>query len=259
MRSSPRASCLDPPCSFVDRPHLSRRDCHVARHGVCPPPEPVRYHRARRQGIGGCGRDTLRPRPCTPWCFSTPDTFHAALTLRERHPLVRDEIVVYAPTGPAGARGTPETVEFLDLVEAFNRRSQHPTSWQVVVRTADDPLARLLTERPGDVVILAGRNDRKMALMRALHDAGLHVLADKPWLTRAAALSDVRHVLGGGARVMEMMTGRHAGTAKVAERLLREPDVFGKLDTSDGPAIRLASVHHLEKSVNGAALRRPAW
>jgi predicted dehydrogenase len=191
--------------------------------------------------------------------FLDPGHFHAALTLRERHPLVRDEIVVYAPTGPASARGTPETVEFLDLIEAFNRRSQHPTSWQVVVRTADDPLARLLTERPGDVVILAGRNDRKMALMRALHDAGLHVLADKPWLTRAAALSDVRHVLGGGARVMEMMTGRHAGTAKVAERLLREPDVFGELDTSDGPAIRLASVHHLEKSVNGAALRRPAW
>jgi len=191
--------------------------------------------------------------------FLDPGHFHAALTLRERHPLVSDEIVVYGPAAPAGARGSREVIEFLDLIEAFNRRPQRPTRWRAVVRADDDPLARLLKERPGDVVILAGRNDRKMALVRRLHDAGLHVLADKPWITSAAALSDVRHVLGGGARVMEMMTGRHAGTSSVAERLLREPEVFGEFDASEGPAIRLASVHHLEKSVNGAALRRPAW
>ena len=187
--------------------------------------------------------------------FLDPGHFHAALTLRERHPLVSDEIVVYGPAAPAGARGSREVIEFLDLIEAFNRRPQRPTRWRAVVRADDDPLARLLKERPGDVVILAGRNDRKMALVRRLHDAGLHVLADKPWITSAAALSDVRHVLGGGARVMEMMTGRHAGTSSVAERLLREPEVFGEFDASEGPAIRLASVHHLEKSVNGAALR----
>jgi hypothetical protein len=59
---------------------------------------------------------------------------------------------------------------------------------------------------------------------------------------------------------MEMMTGRHAPAARVLERLVRVPDVFGAFRT-DGPepAIRLASVHHLEKSVNGAPLRRPAW
>jgi len=182
--------------------------------------------------------------------FLEPGHFHAALTLRERHPLVRDEIVVYAAEEP---------VEFLGLVEAFNRRSERPTGWRPVVRTGPDPLGRLSRERPGDVVILAGRNDRKMALTRRLHDASLHVLADKPWITTAASLDDVRHVLSGGARVMEMMTGRHAATARLAERLVREPEVFGTFDTGEGPAIRLASVHHLEKSVNGAPLRRPPW
>ena len=187
--------------------------------------------------------------------FLDPGHFHAALTLRERHPLVRDEIVVYAP--PAGG---PELPEFLTLVEAFNRRPERPTRWQTVVRTDADPLARLLKDRPGDVAILAGRNDRKMALARQLHDAGLHVLADKPWLTSATALPDVRHVLSGGARVMEMMTGRHAATSSVANRLVGDRDIFGAFATDDdAPAIRLASVHHLEKVVNGAPLRRPSW
>lgn len=191
--------------------------------------------------------------------FLDPGHFHAALTLRERHPLVADEIVVYAPAGPGDGDHGREVGEFLSLLEAFNRRPRGPTRWRPVVRAGPEPLQRLLAERPGDVVVLAGKNDRKMALVRPLHDAGLHVLADKPWITRAAALADVRHVLSGGARVMEIMTGRHAGTARVAERLVSDPEIFGELDPSDGPAIRLASVHHLEKAVNGAPLRRPPW
>ena len=39
-----------------------------------------------------------------------------------------------------------------------------------------------------------------------------------------------------------------------------ERDIFGEFATGDdGPAIRLASVHHLEKVVNGVPLRRPPW
>jgi predicted dehydrogenase len=130
----------------------------------------------------------------------------------------------------------------------------------VQVRAGDDPLGRLLAERAGDVAVLAGRNDRKMSLVRRLHDAGLHVLADKPWMTRAAALADVRHVLGGGARVLEMMTGRYARSSIVAERLVRDAEIFGEFQADGGePGIRLASVHHLEKVVNGAPLRRPPW
>jgi predicted dehydrogenase len=192
--------------------------------------------------------------------FLEPGHFHAALTLREPHPRVSDEVVVYAAAGPGDSDGGGEVAELLDLLAAFNRRSQHPTRWRPVVRAGPEPLERLLKERPGDVVILAGRNDRKMALVRRLHDAGFHVLADKPWITRAGALADVRHVLGGGSHVMEMMTGRHAPAAAVAERLVSEPEVFGDFDTAGAePPIRLASVHHLEKAVNGAPLRRPPW
>jgi predicted dehydrogenase len=188
--------------------------------------------------------------------FIDPGHFHAALTLRERNPLVHDQITVYA----SGTGSGRELTEFSTLIESFNRRPERPTAWKTVVRTSDDPLAHLLKERAGDVAILAGRNDRKMAVARRLHDAGIHVLADKPWLTSPATLADVRHVLsGGGARVMEMMTSRHARTATIANRLVGERDVFGEFARGTEPAITLVSVHHLEKVVNGAPLRRPPW
>jgi predicted dehydrogenase len=191
--------------------------------------------------------------------FLDPGHFHAALTLRERHPLVTDDITVYT-SYPADDRHGGEVAEFVRLVEAFNRRAERPTRWRVDVRAGADPLGRLLRERAGDVVILAGRNDRKMTFARQLHDAGLHVLADKPWMTRPESLADVRHLLSGGARVVEMMTGRHAPASIVAERLAQEPEVVGRIaGEGDEPAIQLTSVHHLEKTVNGAPLRRPPW
>src|SRR5262249_42481350 len=107
--------------------------------------------------------------------FLDPGHFHAALTLRERHPRVSDDIHVYAPPGR-------ELDDFLALIDAFNRRPERPTAWRAVVRAGDRPLERLIADRPSNIVILAGRNDRKITLMRRLHGAGFHLLADKPWL-----------------------------------------------------------------------------
>ena len=182
--------------------------------------------------------------------FLEPAHFHAALTLGQPEPRVRDEIFVYARPGP-------ELDDFLALVEAFNRRSERPTGWRPVVRAGEQSMERLLAERPGDVAILAGRNDVKMARMRALHDAGIHVLADKPWLAGSKGLEDLRHVLSGGALCMEIMTGRHDVGSILTRKLVADADVFGAWEGD--PAIEIASVHHLEKLVNGRPLRRPAW
>ena len=186
--------------------------------------------------------------------FLDPGHFHAALAVRERHPRVRDEIFVYAPAGP-------ELEDFLALIDAFNRRAERPTAWRPVVRAGDDSLGRLLAERPAGVVILAGRNDRKMALMRRLHDAGLHVLADKPWLAGPDGLDDLRHTLGGSPLAMEIMTGRHEITSILTRKLVGQDELFGDFESAgpDRPAIEIGSVHHLQKTVNGAPLRRPVW
>jgi len=185
--------------------------------------------------------------------FLEPGHFHAALTLRTANASVHDEIFVYAEAGR-------ELDDFLALIEAFNGRSEEPTSWRPVVWTGARPIERLIAERPGGVVVLAGRNDRKVSAMRRLHDAGFHVLADKPWLASAAGLDDLRHVLAEGPLAVEMMTGRHEITSILVGKLARERELFGGFDVGGRrPAIEISGVHHLEKRVNGQPLRRPPW
>jgi hypothetical protein len=96
--------------------------------------------------------------------FYEPGHFHAALTLRVSNPRVDDTVHLYAVPGP-------ERDAFLALVDAFNHRSEAPTRWQIELHEGDDPgelLERLITERPGDAVVLAGRNDGKLATIAAL-------------------------------------------------------------------------------------------
>jgi predicted dehydrogenase len=183
--------------------------------------------------------------------FLDPGHFHAALTLRVPQPRAADEIFVYAREGA-------ELRDFLALVDRFNRRSPDPTRWRPVVTTSDDPLGRLIEEQRGDVVVLAGRNGGKARTMRRLHDAGLHVLADKPWLVEPADLEPVRASLEGWPLAAEIMTGRHDVAAGLVKKLVGTPALFGAF-REDGPAIEQESVHHLEKLVDGAPLRRPWW
>jgi len=86
------------------------------------------------------------------------------------------------------------------------------------------------------------------------------VLADKPWLVEPDDLADIRASLAGWPLVMEITTGRHDVAARLFKRLVDARDVFGDFrKDGPGPSIELTSVHHLEKLVDGAALRRPWW
>src|SRR3989441_2855812 len=183
--------------------------------------------------------------------FLDPGHFHAALTLRVPQARAADEVFVYAREGT-------ELRDFLALVERFNRRSPHPTRWRPVVTTCDDPLGRLVDERRGDVVVLAGKNGGKARPIRRLHESGFHGLADKPWLVEPADLEHVRASLEGWPLAAEIMTGRHDVAARLVKRLVGAPALFGGF-RDDGPAIEHESVHHLEKLVDGAPLRRPWW
>jgi predicted dehydrogenase len=183
--------------------------------------------------------------------FLDPGHFHAALTLRMAQARAADEIFVYAREGA-------ELRDFLTLVDRFNRRSPDATRWRPVVTTCDDPFERLVAERRGDVVVLAGKNGGKARTMRRLHDAGFHVLADKPWLVEPVDLADVRASLADWPLAAEIMTGRHDAGARLVKKLVGTPALFGAF-REDGPAIEQESVHHLQKLVDGAPLRRPWW
>src|SRR5437899_12705654 len=117
------------------------------------------------------------------------------------------------------AREGAELRDFLALVERFNRRSPHPTRWRPVVTTSDDPLERLV--EPAD-------------------------------------LEHVRASLEGWPLAAEIMTGRHDVAAGLVRKLVGTPALFGAF-RDDGVAIEQEGVHHLEKLVDGAPLRRPWW
>ena len=185
--------------------------------------------------------------------FPNPGHFHAALTLRKSDPRLSPDIFVYAEAGA-------ELEAFLGLVNAFNTRAENPTHWVPHVVTGADWFARLIAERKGDIAVLAGKNDRKMAHIRKLHDAGFHVLADKPWVVDTAGLPDLRAAMAGPPLVMDIMTERHEVTLVLLRSLLADPQVFGKFAGSEAmPALEVETTHQLYKTVNGKVLVRYPW
>ena len=189
--------------------------------------------------------------------FLEPGHFHAALTLRVRNPRVDPTVHLHVRPG---SKPDPERDAFTDLVRSFNSRSDRPTDWDLRIHESADPERALIEERRGEAVVLAGRNQPKLGTVARLHAAGLHVLADKPWLTSGAGLADLRRTTAGWPLAMDIMTFRHEANARLVRRIAATPELFGGFDASpDEPAIDVRSVHHLLKIVNGAPLRRPAW
>jgi len=182
-----------------------------------------------------------------------PGHFHAALTLRQRHPRLSDSVYVYAEEGP-------DVESFLRIVQTFNDRAKDPTRWDLHVYRGTDYLERLLRERPGDLVIVAGKNDAKMSSIHRLHGQGFYVLGDKPWLIGADELPMLRQTAMSPPTAMDIMTERHEIATQVQKALALRPDLFGSFVTSGSePAIYIRSVHHLYKLVNNRPLVRPAW
>lgn len=182
-----------------------------------------------------------------------PGHFHAALTLRERHPLLDETVWVYSEDGP-------DLVKFLAIVEAFNLRAVNPTQWRLRVYRGADYLEKLLAERRADVAIVAGKNDAKLATIQRLQRAGIPVLGDKPWLIAAGQLPQLREVARGTPLAMDIMTERFEVTNRLQRALCAMPQVFGQfVDRDNKPAIYFQSVHHLYKLVNGKPLQRPVW
>ena len=182
-----------------------------------------------------------------------PGHFHAALTLRQRHPRLSDHVHVYANDGP-------DLEKFLHMVQTFNQRADNPTRWNLHVYRGNDHLERLRTERPGDVVIIAGRNDSKMASIHRLHADGFFVLGDKPWLIEPGQIGMLKETAATPPPAMDIMTERHEIATRLQLALAAQPRVFGRLRDDGGqPAISMESVHHLYKTVNGVPLVRPPW
>jgi predicted dehydrogenase len=187
-----------------------------------------------------------------------PGHFHAALVQREMYPGVSKRAAVYAPLDG-------DLVEHLNRVARFNQRRESPTCWELDIHAGPDSLRRMLDDRPGNLVVLSGRNGAKIERIRASLEAGLNVLADKPWIIRSADLAALESALSTAAArgllAYDIMTERYEIASVLQRELVNEPEVFGEIlaGTPAEPAVRMESVHHILKLVAGAPNLRPAW
>ncbi|KPJ76233.1 MAG: hypothetical protein AMJ54_12350 [Deltaproteobacteria bacterium SG8_13] len=184
-----------------------------------------------------------------------PGHFHAALVLRESHPALSRDVFVYAEAGS-------DLDRFVEMAESFNTRADAPTAWRLQIYTGSDFTERLIQERKGDVVVIAGKNDRKMDHVDRLTRAGFHVLADKPWLTSEAGLSQLQSALKAERPFsLDIMTERFEITTQLQKEFLAAEEVFGRIHIDPGgrPSVFKESVHHLYKIVNQKPLVRPDW
>ncbi|MFO0880881.1 MAG: putative oxidoreductase C-terminal domain-containing protein [Gemmataceae bacterium] len=187
-----------------------------------------------------------------------PGHFHAALIQKEMYPGVSPRVHVYSPLDA-------DLLAHLGRIAAFNSRAVAPTSWEMEVHTGPQSLSRLLQDRPGNVVVLSGRNRGKIDALLAALEAGLHVLADKPWVIRVEDLPRLSRALETaqqrGLIALDVMTERWEVTTQLQRELLQDPAVFGTIEpgSESQPSVVLESEHFLCKTVAGVPLRRPTW
>ena len=187
-----------------------------------------------------------------------PGHFHAALVQMYMYEQVAPEVNVYAPAGD-------DVKMHLDRIAIYNNREQNPTTWQEKLYEGDDFLEKMLSERKGNVVVLAGNNGKKTGYVKAAVDAGINVLSDKPMAIDAERFAVLERTLdeaaAKGVMVYDIMTERGEINNELQRVLVAMPELFGQMEkgTPDNPAITKESVHHFFKYVSGQPLRRPEW
>ena len=207
---------------------------------------------------GLCGHSN-QPRPL-PAYHTRPRAFSRRVGAEIHVPLINvDSIVhVYAPGGE-------DLDEHAKRVDRFNTRADNPTRWRQVVYTGPDYLQKMLAEKAGNVVVIAGNNARKTDFILQSVQAGFNVLADKPMaitpddlkkLEQAFKVAAANHVL-----LYDIMTERFEITTLLEYELAHQPALFGELlqGTPDDPAIIKESIHYFSKTVAGVPLKRPGW
>lgn len=187
-----------------------------------------------------------------------PGHFHAALIQKEMLPGIDPHVTVYSPLDA-------DLAAHVSRIAAFNGRALQPTAWKMDVHAGDDWPEHFLRDRPGNVVVLSGRNRPKIDLMRMAVAAGMHVLADKPWIIEAEDMPRLAETIAkakqAGLLLYDVMTERFEITSILQRAIVDDPNLFGIIEDGDAenPGVFMESIHYLKKQVAGAPLRRPGW
>ena len=187
-----------------------------------------------------------------------PGHFHAALIQKTSYKDIDLTVDVYAPEGP-------EVNTFLKSIDAYNSRENNPTNWSVNTHLGDNYLQQMISEKPGNVMVVSGKNSKKIDYIHAAVKAGLNVYADKPLVTDPDGLKKLEEVFRiaeeNNVLVYDIMTERFEVNTGIQKAFSMVSSVFGELvdGTPENPAISKESIHHLFKYVSGKPLVRPAW
>ena len=183
-----------------------------------------------------------------------PGHFHSALVLKESLEGVASTIHVYSELDQL-------LLNHLSLVSGFNQRADNPSNWKLEVHTGPDSLDRLIKEKMGEAVIIAGHNRSKIKTILACLENGFHVLADKPWVIEAVDFPLLEKALKVAQEknlvVMDIMTERWEVVSMLQRELSNSLEIMGPFLKTGRPALSLRSSHSLCKKVNGLQLRRP--
>jgi predicted dehydrogenase len=207
--------------------------------------------------FAGCGRQMDKQ---APYHFVTldPGHFHAGLVQKSMYPDVDSIVHVYAPEGN-------DVNLYLSRIESYNARPESPTRWKQVVYSGEDFFEKMIAEKKGNIVVLAGNNQKKTEYILESIKAGFNVYADKPMVITAAGFPVLKEAFKKAEEkkllLYDIMTERYEITTILQRELSMMPSVFGSLKkgTADTPAITKESIHHFFKEVSGKPLQRPAW
>lgn len=211
--------------------------------------------------VAGCGNPQKGTEPSADkikLITLNPGHFHSALVQKSMYPDVDSVVHVYAPKGE-------ELESHLKLIEQYNTNAENPTRWKEEVYIGDDYFKRMLEDKAGNVVVLAGNNQKKTDYIKRSIDAGINVLADKPMVINKEAFEVLKQAFETAADkkllLYDIMTERYEISTMLQRELSLIPEIFGTLEkgTPDNPAVTKESIHHFYKFVSGNPLKRPAW
>lgn len=187
-----------------------------------------------------------------------PGHFHAALVQNKTYDNVESVVNVYAPAGQ-------DLQDHLKRIESYNTRAKNPTNWIEKVYQGNDYLEKMIAEKKGNVLVIAGNNQKKTEYILKAAEAGINILGDKPMcidskgyaqLQQAFAVAKKNNVL-----LYDIMTERSEITTVLQKELTQIPAIFGQIEkgTPENPTIFTESVHFFYKYVSGSPLKRPTW
>ncbi len=187
-----------------------------------------------------------------------PGHFHAALVQKTMYPEVDPTVHVYAEKGN-------DLQLHLDRIKGYNTRADQPTKWNQLVYEGKDFFQKMINERKGNVVVLAGNNKLKTSYILNAVQNGFHVFADKPMVINNEGFEQLKKAFEISKQkklqLYDIMTERYEITTMLQRELSMDPSVFGSLEkgSPDNPSVTKESVHHFYKYVSGSVLTRPAW